>query len=51
MSKCKNCGYMNEGDYKNFICMECDYVNDVGKDFVKKVDGAVGMLKAMGEKY
>lgn len=50
MSKCKNCGYMNGGDYKHFICTKCDYVNE-GEVFVKQVDGVVGMLKEMGEKY
>ncbi len=47
MSKCKNCGYMNKGNYKNFICAKCDYVNEDVP--VVEVDSMKQVLKKMGE--
>jgi len=47
MSKCKKCGYMNEGNYKNFICANCDYVNEDVP--IVKVENVKQLLKRMGE--
>lgn len=49
MSKCKKCGYMNEGDYKFFVCSKCGYVNE-GKIDTIKVNSVKQLLKKMGEK-
>jgi len=49
MSKCKKCGYMNEGNYKFFVCAKCDYVNE-GKINEIKVDSVKKLLKEMGER-
>jgi len=49
MTKCKKCGYMNEGDYKFFVCAKCDYVNE-GEINTVKVKNVKKLLKVMGER-
>lgn len=48
MSKCKNCGYMNDGNFKNFICAKCDFVNE-GDIHTVKVENVKSLLGVMGE--
>lgn len=48
MSKCKRCGYMNEGNYKNFICAKCDYVNEEAN--IVNVHDVNSLMGIMGEK-
>lgn len=49
MTKCKKCGLESGQDFKHFICMGCDFVNEGDIDTVVVKD-ANSLMGVMGEK-
>lgn len=49
MSKCKNCGHNNPGDYKFFVCSKCGKSNEGDIETIW-LENTKDALKHMGEK-